>query len=287
MPFQTTFPLDWGQREQDEFSISFQSSRQYSKGQLKDHWHDCFEVLYITSGSRSFTAGQQSFLLEQGDILVLPPHLSHSSAGGVYECFVFGYAESVIHTPYNSYNGLKYLFPFQGAQALHLQGDAEDLCQLRKLIRRGAALYAGSTPTRTLEIHACILQVHAILWQRYLQGDSAENNTCRYLNNVQDYIEAHLTEDISPYEIAHSLHISHSHLCRIIKKGLRTTPASLINQYRLCLAQRLLLQHPELTVTQVALRCGFEDDSYFIRRFKKENGMTPGHFRTRYAQTKR
>ena len=73
---------------------------------------------------------------------------------------------------------------------------------------------------------------------------------------------------------------SHSHLCRIIKKALHITPAALINQYRLHLAERLLTTQPSLSVTEIAFRGGFEDTSYFIRLFRKEKGITPGKLRT-------
>ena len=281
MPFQTTFPLDWGKKAQEEFSVSRQHSTNYDAGRLADHWHDCFEILYITEGSRSFTAGEQSFLLKAGDILVLPPHLSHSSDGGVYQCTVFGYAETVIHTPYNSYSGIRYLLPFRGTPALLLH-DTDTA--LSGLLTHSAALFNGDSPTRALEIHACILQIHAILWQHYLQSRYTTEKSYGYLSQVQSYIEAHLSEDISPYEIAEALRISHGHLCRIVKTAYQITPTALINQYRLCHAEHLLQHFPDMAISEVSAQSGFDDDCYFIRLFKKTNGITPGQFRARYAQ---
>lgn len=279
MLFETTFPLDWGQKYQDEFSVTRQSISQFDAGRLQDHWHDCFEILYITEGSRSFTAGEQSFLLEAGDILVLPPHLSHSSQGGIFRSIVFGYAESVIHTPYNSYNGIQYLLPFRNAPALLCKNDAT----LSGLLLKGAALFFGDDPTRSLEMHACILQIHAILWKKYLKLQYSTEKSYGYLSQIQGYIEAHLSRDISPYEIADALHISHSHLCRIVKAAYRISPAALINRYRLSLSEKLLLQFPDMSVSEVSARAGFDDNSYFIRLFRKENGITPGQFRDNYA----
>lgn len=279
MPFRTTFPLDWGKKDQDEFSVTRQSSSQHDAGRLQDHWHDCFEILYIIEGSRSFTAGKQSFSLKAGDILVLPPHLPHSSDGGVYQCIVFGYAESVIHTPYNSYNGIQYLLPFRNAPALLCEDDAV----LSGLLLKGAALFLGDVPTRSLEMHACILQIHAILWEKYLKNQYTTEKSYGYLTQIQGYIEAHLFRDISPYDIADALHISHSHLCRIVKAAYRISPAALINRYRLSLSEKLLLQFPDMPISEVSARTGFDDNSYFIRLFKKENGMTPGQFRNNYS----
>lgn len=284
MAFKTTFPLNWGQKQQDEFSVTVQKSTQYASGRLASHWHDCFELLCITEGSRSFTADGRSFLLEAGDILILPPHISHSSDGGIYRSIVFGYAESVIHTPHNSYLGIRYLLPFQGAPAFHIRSTDPSSAQLQALLKQGAELADDPSPTRSLEMRACILQVHALIWKHYLKTLSGTEKACEYLNQIQAYIEDHLTQDISPYGIAQALHISHSHLCRIVKQAYRLTPTALINRSRLCLAEQLLLYMPALPITEIASQTGFSDDSYFIRLFKKENGMTPKQFRSKYGQ---
>ena len=271
------YPLDW--KKQDEFSITRQRSAQTHDGYLIPHWYSCFEILYLLEGCRDFFAGEEIFTITAGDILVIPPHLSHGSSGGVYDSIVFGYAESVIYTPYNSCTGLKYVLPFRGAGAQLLRGETGSLHRLRELLVRGRELYAGDSPGRMLEIRACILQVHGILWQLYLDSARNDAGNIRYLSEAQEFIEAHLTEDISPYDIADALHISHSHLCRIIKSALHVTPATLINRFRLCLAESLLTELPELSVTEVALRSGFRDSSYFIRVFHADKGMTPGQFR--------
>lgn len=283
MAFKTTFPLNWGQKQQDEFSVTVQRSMQYASGRLTAHWHDCFELLYITEGSRSFTAGGQSFLLDAGDILILPPHILHSSDGGIYQSIVFGYAESVIHTPHNSYLGIQYLLPFRDAPAVHMHSTDPAAPQLQTLLKQGAGLADDPAPTRSLEMRACILLVHAIIWKLYLIASSGTEKTCEYLSHIQAYIEDHLTQDISPYGIAQALHISHSHLCRIVKQAYRLTPTALINRSRLCLAEHLLLYMPALPITEIASQTGFSDDSYFIRLFKKEYGITPKQFRSNYS----
>ena len=279
MPFQTTIPLRWNTRKDDEFSIHRQDAATPQDSICEDHWHDCYEILYILDGEREFTVGNISYQLKAGDVLVVPPHLSHSSAGGQCSLIVFGYAESVIYTPDSSFTGLQYVMLFRHASARLLQGNSDTLNRLRSLLLQGYQLYNGTSPIRRLEIHACILQVHGIIWQMYLEYGSNPDIQSQYLIETQEYIEVHLREDISPYEIADALHISHSHFCRILRTAFHTTPAALINRYRLCLAEKLLVGHPELSITDIALQCGFRDISYFIRYFRKENGITPRQFR--------
>jgi AraC family L-rhamnose operon transcriptional activator RhaR len=53
-----------------------------------------------------------------------------------------------------------------------------------------------------------------------------------------------------------------------------------LRQLRICHAQ-YLLQHTELMVSEVAMRCGFEDSNYFSVVFNREVGMTPVQWRQR------
>ncbi|MGM1047730.1 MAG: helix-turn-helix domain-containing protein [Bacillota bacterium] len=43
-----------------------------------------------------------------------------------------------------------------------------------------------------------------------------------------------------------------------------------------------LLAHSELSIIQIATRCGFSDNNYFTRLFKRHTSFTPGEFRKRY-----
>ena len=48
-------------------------------------------------------------------------------------------------------------------------------------------------------------------------------------------------------------------------------------------AEELMMEHPELPVTEIAMRLSFSSTSYFIRRFEELRGCTPGKFRKMLA----
>ncbi|MBV8198265.1 MAG: AraC family transcriptional regulator, partial [Candidatus Eremiobacteraeota bacterium] len=51
---------------------------------------------------------------------------------------------------------------------------------------------------------------------------------------------------------------------------------------RACAAAELLLQTEALPFAQIALECGYYDQSHFCRQFKDAVGMTPTDFRRRF-----
>ena len=69
-----------------------------------------------------------------------------------------------------------------------------------------------------------------------------------------------------------------NHFCRCFKAATGLTPFSYLTRYRLSKAQ-YALRSTDLPVTGVALDCGFNDVSHFIRLFRESCGMTPLQFR--------
>lgn len=74
---------------------------------------------------------------------------------------------------------------------------------------------------------------------------------------------------------------------RALRQQFRTQTGMTINNYlrqlRICHAQ-YLLQHTELLIGEIAMRCGFEDSNYFSVVFTRETGATPSQWRHRLAQ---
>jgi AraC family L-rhamnose operon transcriptional activator RhaR len=69
---------------------------------------------------------------------------------------------------------------------------------------------------------------------------------------------------------------------RVLRQQFRSQTGMTINQYqrqvRICHAQ-YLLQHSRLMVSEISMRCGFEDSNYFSVVFTRETGMTPSQWR--------
>ncbi len=69
---------------------------------------------------------------------------------------------------------------------------------------------------------------------------------------------------------------------RVLRQQFRSQTGMTINQYlrqvRVCHAQ-YLLKHSRLMISEISMRCGFEDSNYFSVVFTRETGMTPSRWR--------
>jgi AraC-like DNA-binding protein len=114
------------------------------------------------------------------------------------------------------------------------------------------------------------LQVHA-------EGAAHDGNSSR-LHFVLQYIHDHLTERIAVDTLSKKAYLSRNIFFRWFKEQFGITPLEYITRERISLARHLLADEKN-TISHVSLQCGFSDVNYFVRIFKKTEGLTPGAYR--------
>ena len=72
--------------------------------------------------------------------------------------------------------------------------------------------------------------------------------------------------------------MNEQYFCRYFKKNIGKTITEYINMIRVEKAATALAE-TEDKIIDIASACGFDNIGYFIRRFKKEKGMTPSEYR--------
>ncbi len=72
---------------------------------------------------------------------------------------------------------------------------------------------------------------------------------------------------------------SYAHIARVFQRTYGISPLGYVNALRLERA-KLLLQDTSLSISEVAVRTGFDDPSYFTRLFTRRMGMNPSAYRS-------
>ena len=91
-------------------------------------------------------------------------------------------------------------------------------------------------------------------------------------------INADLSADISPHELARRQGVSHGYLSTIFKRATGQTISDYIRRRRMEHAANLL-GSTNLQIQTVALHCGIMDVQYFSKLFKRQMGLTPSDYR--------
>lgn len=92
-----------------------------------------------------------------------------------------------------------------------------------------------------------------------------------------DYIRKHIGEPIQMKELSKYACMSSSTFYRNFKRELGMSPAEFIIKEKIKYAKRLL-NNPCIHINEVSFATGFEDSNYFIRMFKKYEGITPKQY---------
>lgn len=135
-------------------------------------------------------------------------------------------------------------------------------------------------PLRGVE---CSALGYQLLLELFLYASRSEVRSKRQhveqLAPIFTYIEEHYGEPISLKQLADQLQVSPQHTCLLFQQTLGLRPFAYLTKFRLRKAKELLLLHMDMEVRDVARLVGYEDSSYFIKLFKKQEGLTPSSFR--------
>ena len=102
--------------------------------------------------------------------------------------------------------------------------------------------------------------------------------TARQLRHALEYIEANLAGDVSLADIAGACAASISSLARGFKTALGVSPHRWVLNRRIALAQRLMYEGAT-PLSEVAVCCGFADQSHLTRVFMRHVGSSPTTWR--------
>lgn len=95
------------------------------------------------------------------------------------------------------------------------------------------------------------------------------------------FIEENFASEMTLDEIAGSANVSRSTCCRLFRKYVHTSPIEFLNSYRLQIACGQL-ESTDLSITDIALNCGFNHTSYFSQLFAESFGDTPREYRKKH-----
>ncbi len=98
------------------------------------------------------------------------------------------------------------------------------------------------------------------------------------LQAAMAYMHENLHRDISRDEVAAVAHLSPAHFSRIFKKEMKESFTDMLNRMRIDHASELLAR-TDRSLAMVALDCGFKDQGYFTKVFRKYMKKTPREYR--------
>jgi AraC family transcriptional regulator len=103
----------------------------------------------------------------------------------------------------------------------------------------------------------------------------------RWLKQARELIHARVNESLALSQIAQTVGVHPVYLAREFRRHYRSTIGEYIRQLRIESACREMLK-PDASLAEIAVACGFHDQSHFSKAFKRVMNTTPAKYRARF-----
>lgn len=254
----------------------------YSNSNVQFHSHTFYEVLccHNTCGAE-YLVGTERYKLQQGDIIFIPPGISHRPL--LPKSMKEPYVRDVLWISLEFINSLTltipeivhmnpttpYLFRFSGPYG-------EYICHLfQKGVTEAESAQLGwhtMVAANTMQILVQLIRAQQNFTAKPLRAEKPE-----LLDQVLAYVEEHLAQKISLTEIARQFYVSESTITQTFRKKMDSSFYRYVTQRRLIAAKTLI--ESGIALEAVAEEVGFADYSSFFRAFKQEYGISPRQYR--------
>ncbi|WP_099468046.1 AraC family transcriptional regulator [Konateibacter massiliensis] len=250
------------------------------------HWHGDIEFIKSLKGEMYYYVNGQKFLIREGDALIINSkqlHYGFSNENQDCEFLCVLFKPQLLSGSIGIKN--KYIDPIIEHSCIAQQYLNAEITEEAKLIRffdELAEIYEKKEPG--FELHA--LSRLNLMWLNWFSLVSGKLNTKEYTDNPDVLIQKNMVafiydnykSKITLDEIAQAGGVCRSKCCQIFKNYLKRTPIDFLNTYRLEVSIGLL-SGTNLSITEIAFSCGFNNPSYYAEIFLKYKGCSPKNYR--------
>ena len=178
------------------------------------------------------------------------------------------------------------LAPFRFQEHLDFILDDADFADVTALLTQMRELDQTRQLGSGSILRGCLLQLIGKVCNLFeapllaLSANKAERRGRRdAMGRVMAYIREHIAEPtMTLTDAAAAAFLSPNYLTHLLRKETGSTFSELVLERRMRLA-RTQLMNSDKPLSHIADTCGFTDEAYFSRRFRKAHGVPPGQFR--------
>ena len=225
-----------------------------------------YQLLIVTEGMGIFERTGETLMLPKGSVMLFAPGtpLFYHPIGKSWETawltFVGSEVNALVSLPFGIY---------QAKNLSYIEDRVTEILLLPKEQRQSK----GQRILRDL-----LLSLPSLLVQPMLSFSKSEKNTA-FLTMLK-YIEEHLAERITLLDLQRISGCGKTKVNDLFRRNVRMSPMQYIIHLRMRTAEEFLKSHPEMSISEIAEKCGFRSLSYYDQCFALN--MSPREFRKQY-----
>ena len=262
------------------FPIAYYHQNPYSpRYEMQYHWHTQYELLHIISGSFHLNLEKTTREYHAGDVIFISSGMFHGGTpvDCVYECVVFD-LQILLKDNHACAKIIRDIIErkitinsYLSEKSSVITSLVESLCDSLARKHKG---YEFMVQGYLYQLLGTIINEH--LYEEYKYGNISSERLAS-MKNVLLYISENYNNNISLETLSKIAGMNPKYFCRYFRSITERTPIDYLNYYRIeCACE--MLSTKDITIKEVAISCGFNDESYFIKTFHKYKGITPKQF---------
>ncbi len=246
----------------------------YRAHSFTPHFHEEYAIGILLKGSQEKYCRRSKHIIHEGQICVINPGEVHFAGpvdkhGWSYR-MLFANA-SLLREISSQIMGMKQDYPFFPDLVIDDDNLFNMILNLHLILERPETPSLEKESTFLSVMEQFILKYADVKPQNRILKSSG-----KHIKIVKEYLDQNYEQEISLEMLSELTEISPFYLLRLFKKEVGSTPHIYLTQRRINKAKQFLTSGDSLS--EVAYKTGFVDQSHFTNRFKNIVGITPGQY---------
>lgn len=248
------------------------------------HWHEALEFNLVLDGEVKVSTASQTQVFQKGEGFFLNSNVLAAMDSDTdcimdshlfHPVFLSGHFKSVFET--------KYLNPIVQNRNLDMVAFRGTNTQQKQILNKLRQLgQLQKEPDTEFQTRNLLSEIWLFLLDEIKNAEPniyhpQQKNQDRILTMIS-FIQENFAEKLTLEDIADSAAVSTRECLRCFKSAIHQSPMDYLIEYRVRTAKKML-ETTDLSITDIALRCGFNSNSYFTKLFHRICGKTPNAYR--------
>lgn len=276
-------------------SIGYWDANEPQDWGLDWHRNEGIEIHFLESGSMPYSQENQALELLPNNLTITRPWEVHKVGGPVIGMgkFYWIILDLDVRRPHQNWSWPDWIIlaPKDLEKLTNILRQNEKFCwKADKRIldcfqRIGKAVDSDNEGSNTSKIRLLVnnllLFLLDLLVVEEVQLDEKLMNSSRSVHQFLKELGVNLSENWTVEKMAKSSGVGLTRFTFHCRQLTNLTPMKYLMLKRVEMSKKVLLEHPEMNISDVAYLCGFSTSQYFATMFKKQEKCTPVAYRKR------
>ncbi len=260
------------------FYVEYDDNDYWKKSSNRIHFHHSYEIYFLVENDISYFIDNRIYHVTPGTILIIPPntvHTTNSISEQTRKRYLINLPESYVQPLLNIRPNLlsdlsTYPIVFSGLKRI----------EITELFKKLLAEYNSKTPDEVMikSLLGELLVTLSRAAKNQKETDQPSNVSAQKMIRISNYIRDNLQTDITLKLLSDMFYLNPSYISRSFKRELNISFSEYLRTLRIKEACRLL-NETDISITEIALKTGFQSCTDFCRVFKGMIKLSPLQYR--------